>query len=106
MLKNNYKAIPEIEMAARMSMPYKYRQPGVLLKMLQEAIFDNWDRCRESYTRVHEQLGHDTDRSIDKALLSKMRKDIIQDGPEFLDTQDGISSRLNSWLEEAFPRIL
>lgn len=87
------------------NIPHKYRGPGVLHKILLIAIRDNWGRIESYYNDVYSWLGqNDWDRDIDKALLTRFRKDIKQDGPDFIDTPDGIGGRLKDWLIEAFPQ--
>ena len=87
------------------NIPKQYRPAGVLYDILLIAIRDNWDRIRYEYTTVLDWLHIEgKDRDIDKALLAKLRKDIRQDGADFIDTPDGIGSRIRDWLNEAFPQ--
>lgn len=87
--------------------PKKYKEKDVLHTLLLESIRDNWERIRYEYTAVLENLGeNDSQLDIDKALLGKLRKDIRQDGPGFLEAPDGIGSRLRNWLVERFPHVL
>ena len=85
--------------------PEKYKKKGVLYTILLKAIIDNWDRIEYEYTAVLDHLGNnDSEIDIDIALLGKLRKDIRQDGSFFVESPDGIGSRLKDWLIERFPR--
>jgi len=85
--------------------PNKYRKKGVLHDILLQAISNNWDRCSENYRAVLNYLdSHGIDRDVDIALLRRLRKDVRIDGIEFVESRDGIASRLNSWLVECFPK--
>jgi hypothetical protein len=77
----------------------------VLHDVLLIAIRDNWDRIRYEYTAVMDWLEREEkERDIDRALLVEFRKDLRSDGSFFIDTPDGIGSRLKDWINRAFPR--
>lgn len=85
--------------------PNKYRKAGVLLGILQKSINDNWDRIKDDYNTACDYIDsrqHST--SVDGRMLTQFRKDIRKDGAGFIQDPDGIGSRLNDWIREAFPK--
>ena len=54
-----------------------------------------------TYNHVYDWGGEGI--NIDKGILRQFRQDIERDGAGFIDEQDGIPSRLTSWIEEAYP---
>ena len=87
------------------AIPKEYREAGKLHDILLMSIRDNWPRIMDNYNAIYDWLDRaGKERDIDKALLARFRKDIRQDGAFFISTPDGIASRLNDWLIEAFPQ--
>jgi hypothetical protein len=84
--------------------PERYRGKDVLLGILQKSIKDNWSRVKTMYDEVYDWAGRTgAEINIDTGMLREFRKDIDSDGAEFIETPDGMPSRLNLWLQEAYP---
>ena len=89
-----------------MQIPSKYKRSGVLGGILEDAIDSNWARIKANWDEVYSHYeDRQTSPDINRRLLKRFRLDIRQDGAGFIDTPDGVGSRISNWLEEMFPEV-
>ena len=69
---------------------------------IQDTYNSEWPRFMDRYNDLCEIMERRPSKNldIDSVLARKCKKDIENDGSKFLNTQDGLASRINSWLDE------
>ena len=84
-------------------MKREYKDIGFLELTIQEVYNKEWSRYIDRYNELCDKMDdmpEQNEYNIDTRLAQLCRRDIREDGSDFMSEPDGIGGRINLWLDE------
>jgi len=84
-------------------MKREYKDIGFLELTIQEVYNKEWSRYIDRYNELCDRMDdmpEQNEYNIDTRLAQLCRRDIREDGADFMSEPDGIGGRINLWLDE------